>query len=106
MDEVQLEADLLYKSHFGKMVSSLLRFSDAIDLKAAEDLVQDSFSAALTSWRKDGLPVNPAAWLFRVCKNKALNKIKESKRFNNLFMDEAIHPVIPPYQNFPWTISS
>jgi len=101
MDEVQHEADQLYKSHFGKMVSSLLRFSDAIDLKAAEDLVQDSFSAALTSWRKDGLPVNPAAWLFRVCKNKALNKIKESKRFNNLFIDEAIHPDDPVLSKLP-----
>ena len=94
MDEVQFEADRLYKSHFGKMVSTLLRFSDAIDLKAAEDLVQDSFSAALTSWRKDGLPVNPTAWLFRVCKNKALNKIKENKRFDKLFIDETIYPDI------------
>ncbi|HEV3224991.1 MAG TPA: sigma-70 family RNA polymerase sigma factor [Puia sp.] len=101
MDEVQLEADQLYKSHFGKMVSSLLHFSDAIDLKAAEDLVQDSFSAALISWRKDGLPVNTAAWLFRVCKNKALNKIKESKRFSNLFIDEAIHPGDPTLSKFP-----
>ncbi len=101
MDEVRLEADQLYKSHFGKMVSSLLRFSDDIDLKTAEDLVQDSFSAALISWKKDGLPVNPAAWLFRVCKNKALNKIKESKKFSNLFMDEEVHPVDPALSKFP-----
>jgi RNA polymerase sigma factor (sigma-70 family) len=101
MDEVRLEADRLYKSHFGKMVSSLLRFSNAIDLKAAEDLVQDSFSAALISWRKSGIPVNPAAWLFRVCKNKALNKIKESKRFSRLFIDEAVHPADPTLSKFP-----
>jgi len=101
MDEVQLEADQIYKSHFGKMVSSLLRFSDAIDLNAAEDLVQDSFSTALISWRKDGLPGNPTAWLFRVCKNKALNKIKESKRFSNLFIEEAIHPTDVALSKFP-----
>jgi len=101
MDEVRLEADQLYKSHFGKMVSSLIRFSNDIDLKTAEDLVQDSFSAALISWKKDGLPVNPAAWLFRVCKNKALNKIKESKRFSKLFIDEAIHPSDPTLSKFP-----
>jgi RNA polymerase sigma-70 factor (ECF subfamily) len=101
MDQVRLEADRLYKSHFGKMVSTLLRFSDAMDLKAAEDLVQDSFSAALTSWEKDGLPDHPAAWLFRVCKNKALNKIKESKRFSGLFMDEAVHPGDPALTKFP-----
>jgi len=101
MDEVRLTADQLYKTNFGKMVSSLLRFSNAIDLNAAEDLVQDSFSAALESWRKDGLPVNPEAWLFRVCKNKALNKIKKSQRFSNLFKDEAIHPDDPFLSKFP-----
>ncbi len=101
MDEVRLTADQLYKSHFGKMVSSLLHFSNAIDLKTAEDLVQDSFSAAIISWGKDGLPVNPAAWLFRVCKNKALNKIKDSKRFSNLFTDEAIQPDDPVLSKLP-----
>ena len=101
MDEVRLEADKLYKSHFGKMVSSLLHFSNAIDLKTAEDLVQDSFSAAIISWRKDGLPVNPAAWLFRVCKNKALNKIKDSKKFSNLFTDEAVQPDDPVLSKLP-----
>jgi RNA polymerase sigma factor (sigma-70 family) len=101
MDEVRLEADRLYKSHFGKMVSSLIRFSDAMDLKATEDIVQDAFSAALVSWSKHGLPLNPAAWLFRVCKNKALNKIKESKRFSSLFVEEAIYPVDPALSKFP-----
>ena len=54
MDEVLLASDQLYKSHFGKMVSSLLRFSNAIDLQAAEDIVQDSYSAAIISWGKRG----------------------------------------------------
>src|SRR5580765_1661206 len=101
MDEVWLTVDQLHKSDFGKMVSSLLRFSNAIDLKTAEDLVQDSFSAALESWSKDGLPVKPAAWLFRVCKNKALNKIKESKRFSNLFVEEAVYSGDPVISKLP-----
>jgi RNA polymerase sigma factor (sigma-70 family) len=101
MDEVQRAADQMYKSHFGKMVSSLLHFSDAIDLEDAEDLVQDSFSTAILSWRKDGLPDHPAAWLFRVCKNKALNKIKESKKFSRLFIDEATYPNDPVLSKLP-----
>ncbi len=101
MDEIQNQVDQLYKSHFGKMVSSLLHFSDAIDLETAEDLVQDSFSAALISWRKDGPPDNPPAWLFRVCRNKALNKIKESKRFSQLFTEETTQPSEPSLSNFP-----
>ena len=101
MDEVLLATDRLYKSHFGKMVSSLLHFSNAIDLQTAEDLVQDSFSTAIISWRKDGLPDNPTGWLFRVCKNRALNKIKESKKFSTLFMDEATHPKDPVSSKLP-----
>lgn len=89
MDEVQLEADRLYKSHFGKMVSSLLYFSRDLDLETAEDLVQDSFSAALINWRKDGIPSNPAGWIFTVCRNRALNKIRESQRFRDLFQEQA-----------------
>lgn len=77
------------------MVSSLLYFSRDIDLDTAEDLVQDSFSAALVAWGKDGLPSNPAGWIFTVCRNKALNKIREGKRFTNLFQEQAAHdPVI------------
>jgi len=98
MDTIQHEVDLLYKSHFGKMVSTLLYFSRDIDLDMAEDLVQDSFSAALVSWRKAGIPANPAGWIFTVCKNKALNKIKEGKRFRNLFQEEAALPRDPSIQ--------
>lgn len=89
MDKVQQEVDALYKSHYGKMVSSLLYFSQDIDLETAEDLVQDSFSAALVAWSRDGVPSNPAGWIFTVCRNKALNKIKEGKRFSTLFEDSA-----------------
>jgi RNA polymerase sigma factor (sigma-70 family) len=92
MDKVQQEVDRLYKSHFGKMVSSMLDFSRDIDLETAEDLVQDSFSAALVSWRKDAIPSNPAGWIFTVCRHKALNKIKEGKRFGSLFQEEATPP--------------
>ena len=81
MDIVELEVDKLYRDHFGKMLSTLLRFSDDIDLEAAEDVVQDTFSAALVAWKTDGLPDNPAAWLYKVSRNRALNKIKEAKKF-------------------------
>src|SRR6476646_1970355 len=89
MDKVQQEVDKLYKSHYGKMVASLLYFSQDIDLETAEDLVQDSFSSALTSWKEDAIPSNAAGWIFTVCRNKALNKIKEGKRFRTLFEDES-----------------
>ncbi|HTQ29299.1 MAG TPA: sigma-70 family RNA polymerase sigma factor [Puia sp.] len=95
MDEVQLEADRMYRSQFGKMVSSLLYFSGDIDLETAEDIVQDSFSAALLSWKEHGLPNNPSAWLNKVCRNKALNKLKEIKRFSNQAVEGNVLPEEP-----------
>jgi RNA polymerase sigma factor (sigma-70 family) len=92
MDIVQIEVDKLYKSQFGKMLSSLLRFSNDIDLESAEEIVQDTFSAALVSWKKDRLPVNPEAWLFKVSRNRALNKIKETKRFSKKMTEVSVGP--------------
>ena len=81
MDQFETEIDLLYRSQFGQLLSSVLRFSDAIDLETAEDVIQDTFSAALVAWRKDGLPANPGGWLYTVSRNKALNKIREGKKY-------------------------
>lgn len=80
MDPVQQEADKVYKAHFGKMVASLLYSFRDIDPGTAEDLVHDSFSAALTTWRLQGIPLNPAGWIYKVSKNKALNQLKKDKR--------------------------
>lgn len=79
MDKVQAAVDQLYKTHFGRLVGSLLSFSSDIDIASAEDLVQESFSVALTDWNKSGVPTNPSGWLYTVCRNKALNSLKKIK---------------------------
>jgi RNA polymerase sigma-70 factor (ECF subfamily) len=84
MDHVEIEVDRLYRSQFGQLLSSLVRYSDEIDLETAEDVIQDSFSAALVAWRKDGLPANPGGWLYTVSRNKALNKIREAQKFGTM----------------------
>ncbi|WP_440134664.1 RNA polymerase sigma factor [Chitinophaga sancti] len=81
--QLQQEADYLYKQHFGRMVAFLLRFSKDIDLDTAEDLVQDTFAAALTHWEKQ-LPDKPVAWIYSVCRNKALNKLRDDKKMLRL----------------------
>ena len=93
MDRVKQEADRLYKKQYGKMIAFLLYYFRDIDLETAEDIVQDSFSAALTAWRDDAIPSNPEGWIFRVCKNKALNKIKTEKRFTGLSENKDINAV-------------
>src|SRR5579871_4064953 len=79
MNNVEATIDQLYKSHFGKLVASLLSVSRDIDITAAEDIVQESFSVALVHWRENGIPANATGWLYTVCRNKTLNFVKKGK---------------------------
>jgi RNA polymerase sigma-70 factor (ECF subfamily) len=79
-DKIQHVVDQLYRNNFGKMVATLLYCSRDIDPDTAEDIVHDSFSEALVQWRLKGIPLNPNGWIYTVCRNKALNKIKKDKR--------------------------
>ena len=85
MNQEKQAADKLYKTHFGKMVTAMLQFSSDINLEMAEDLVQDAFYAALSSWKHKGIPDNPAGWLYTVCRNNAINTLKKNKKFKNPF---------------------
>lgn len=46
------------------------------DLDAAEEAVQDAYVDALTTWRQEGIPDRPGAWLTTVARRRALNAIK------------------------------
>ncbi|MEO8471933.1 MAG: sigma-70 family RNA polymerase sigma factor [Chryseolinea sp.] len=78
------KVERLYKSHFGKMVASLAYAFRNIDLEHVEDIVQESFSRAIVDWRDNGIPLNAPGWLYRVCRNHALNEIKEKSRLTKL----------------------
>jgi RNA polymerase sigma factor (sigma-70 family) len=84
----------IYREHYSKMVSALVRYFGLSSLAAAEDIVQDTFIAAFASWSVDGEPDNPTAWLFKVCKNKALNYLKSpsSKVSEVLSSDKGTRP--------------
>jgi RNA polymerase sigma factor (sigma-70 family) len=88
MNKEQQAIDRLYKSHFGKMVTAMLQFSGDIDIETAEDLVQDAFYSALSSWKNKGIPDNPAGWMYTVCRNNAINALKKNKSFKNPFAED------------------
>lgn len=46
------------------------------DVGTAEELVQDSFAAALEHWPRN-MPDNPAAWLMSVARNRALDRLAQ-----------------------------
>ncbi len=75
------------------MVASLLYSSRDINLETAEDIVHDAFSAALKDWEINGLPINATGWLYKVCKNKALNRIRKDKRTQGYIEDMDLQAV-------------
>ena len=104
MKEEQQAVDKLYKTHFGKMVTAMLQFSRDLNLETAEDLVQDAFYSALTTWQLKGIPDNPAGWVYKVCRNNALSFLKRNKSFKNPFeedriIDEGAEPNEDPFDD-------
>jgi RNA polymerase sigma factor (sigma-70 family) len=80
LDLVHEKIESIYKTHFGKIVASLLYTFKSMELSHAEDIVQEAFSTAITDWEKKGIPANTSGWLYTVCKNKALNEIKQKAK--------------------------
>ena len=50
------------------------------NLQLAEDVVQDTLIKAYSTWKINGLPQNPSAWLFTVARNKAIDVLRQQKR--------------------------
>jgi RNA polymerase sigma factor (sigma-70 family) len=74
-----LQATRLFRQEAGKLVAVLTRILGTQNLEIAEDAVQETLLQAMESWSADGLPDNPAAWLFRVAKNKAMDVIRRQR---------------------------
>jgi RNA polymerase sigma factor (sigma-70 family) len=71
--------DHIFRHESGKLISALTRIFGSENINLAEDVVQESMLEALKNWSDKGVPENPAGWLFRVAKNKALNIVNREK---------------------------
>ncbi len=49
------------------------------DLDLAQECVQEAYAAALTGWRRDGIPRNPEAWLTTTAKRRAMDAIRRER---------------------------
>lgn len=52
----------------------------------AEDIVSETFLSATERWSKDGLPPNPAAWLYTVARQKTLAQFRRAKIYSEKVM--------------------
>jgi RNA polymerase sigma-70 factor (ECF subfamily) len=49
------------------------------DFELAEDALQEAFALALERWPARGTPASPAAWLFTVARNRAIDRLRRRR---------------------------
>lgn len=94
MTDLQLNSKLLpelFRQEYLKMISMLCRHFGLKHIEIAEDIVGDTFLKASETWEIQGIPENPAAWLYTVAKNKAKDHLKRITLFETQII-ELIRP--------------
>ncbi len=96
--EAELEA--LFRRESGRLISVLTRIFGPRNLELAEDVLQESFVAALRTWSSGGIPDNPAAWLLTTARNRAIDAIRR-ERTRRAFADD-----LAVYLDGEWTLTT
>lgn len=81
----------LYQQDSRKLLATLLRILGPKHYSAAEDIVQDTFDAAIASWQKKGVPATPSAWLMLTAKNKAIDLLRQNK-LHGAILEQRVKP--------------
>jgi RNA polymerase sigma-70 factor, ECF subfamily len=66
------EVERVFREEYGRAVAVLVRVLGDID--AAEEAVQDAFTAAVQRWPSTGLPPSPAGWIITTARNRAIDR--------------------------------
>ena len=80
-DAIEAEVARLHRTHYRRLIAPLIRVLGSFE--AAEDVVQDAFARALVRWREAEIPDDPAAWLYRVARNGALDIVRREQRWRD-----------------------
>jgi len=78
--QIEQTVDHLFRREWGKLVTVLTKLFGPQNLQLAEDVVQDTLLKALNTWKINGLPENPSAWLFTAARNKAIDVLRKQQR--------------------------
>jgi len=71
--------DHFFRHQSAKLAAVLTRVFGLQNLELVEDVVQSALVEALEVWKIRGVPENPAAWMYRVARNKALDVIRRQQ---------------------------
>jgi RNA polymerase sigma-70 factor, ECF subfamily len=79
--------ETVYRSDWGRIVATLIRLLGDFDL--AEECAQEAFAVALDQWPTSGVPELPRAWIIQTARNKAIDRFRRQKRF-----EEKVEPYV------------
>ncbi|MCC7501783.1 MAG: tetratricopeptide repeat protein [Flavobacteriales bacterium] len=79
----------LFRRESGRLTAALTRFFGSAHLELAEDVVQDTLLKAMREWPFKGVPNDPVAWLHRVARNGAMDRLRRDARGAQLLKEQA-----------------
>jgi RNA polymerase sigma-70 factor (ECF subfamily) len=82
---LDLDFDTTFRREAGRLTAGLTRAFGPGRLTLAEDVVQETFLRAMHDWPTRGVPPSPSAWLARVARNLAIDRLRRE----GLYSDEA-----------------
>lgn len=68
----------IYQTESRRILATLIRLLGDFDL--AEEALQNAFVAAIDTWPRDGIPMNPRAWLVSVGRFRAVDVLRRRAR--------------------------
>src|SRR5262245_9510156 len=93
------DIERLFRRESGRLISVLTRILGPANLELAEDVVQESFVAAMRDWDQRGVPDNPSAWLLTTARHRAIDAIRRERTRRTFAADLAI------YLDSEWTLA-
>ena len=98
--ELRIRIETLFRREAGRLISVLTRLFGPRNLELAEDVLQESFVAAMDTWSGEGIPDNPAAWLLTTARNRAVDAIRRERTRRTFATDLGV------YLDSEWTLTS
>ena len=68
-----------HRREWAQVLAATVRVAGDLDL--AQECAQDAYLSALETWRRDGIPRNPGAWLTTAARRKALDSHRRTAAF-------------------------
>ncbi len=77
MDDPRDVVELVARRSYGRLIAYLS--ARTRDVAAAEDALGDAFMAAMRTWPRDGVPLNPEAWLLTTARRRLIDQARHQR---------------------------